>query len=191
MKNFKITAKEDGKEYWISRAMAVAGFIYAIHPKTKEYYFLVGERGPGCPDHVGKLGCVCGYLEDGTRKQEIIRECWEELGFMVDPENVSEWCTIDDPRKDARENVVTRYIIKASWNEITDSLKDGTINNNTFSRGGEMNEVGNILFIPEHEIGNYSWAFNHGEILKQLTEKLKRERKFWWKLRQAWKILWS
>ena len=30
MKNFKITAKENGKEYWISRAHAVVGIVYAV-----------------------------------------------------------------------------------------------------------------------------------------------------------------
>lgn len=28
MKNFKVTSKENGKEYWISRANAVVGIVY-------------------------------------------------------------------------------------------------------------------------------------------------------------------
>ena len=37
--NFKVTAKEDGKEYWISRAMAVVGVVFTV-TKEKEVRLL-------------------------------------------------------------------------------------------------------------------------------------------------------
>ena len=52
MKNFKVTSKENGKEYWISRANAVVGIVYT-RDSNGRVMFLVSKRGPGCPDHVG------------------------------------------------------------------------------------------------------------------------------------------
>lgn len=85
-KNFKIVEKGTGKEYWISRSVAVTGLIIIINPKTQELEFLLEKRGPGCPDNVGKLCSVCGYLDwDETR----IRETYEETGLEIDIDRIS------------------------------------------------------------------------------------------------------
>ena len=41
MKNFKVTAKEDGKEYWISRAVAVVGIVVGVNEAGDLKSFLV------------------------------------------------------------------------------------------------------------------------------------------------------
>ena len=61
MKNFKITAVEDGKEYWISRSVAVSVFLF-VKDKDK-LYVLANKRGPGAADFQGLWNCPCGYLD--------------------------------------------------------------------------------------------------------------------------------
>lgn len=175
MKNFKVTAKEDGEEYWISRAHAVVGIVYTIY--EGRIYFLVSKRGPGCPDNVGKWACTCGYLDWGeTRKDAVRRELYEELGLdlsWMPDEDIKHFCTIDDPSRDARENIVSRYLIKVNYNKFHKMLESGKINNDTKSRGGEENEVSEIRFVIEEDLDDYNWAFNHGEILKEILDYIK------------------
>lgn len=180
MKNYQenkpYTAKEDGKVRYDSRAHAVTGLIVAEGPEH-ELFFLVSERGPGCPDNVGKIGLTCGYLGWGeTRKDAVIREIYEELGLDVSDCQINEWKIIDDPAKDARQNIVTRYIILADFNKIAQAIKDGTINTDTFSRGGEKDEVSNIIFLPYSKINQIKdWAFNHDEVIQEFVSMLLEE----------------
>lgn len=174
--NFQITDKETGKVYWISRAMAVAGIILAKH--NREWYVFLERRGTGCPDNVGKLCGVCGYLNWGeTRKQALVRETYEETGFKADPTKVIELQTIDDPNRDARENIVTRYAIIADYKRIMDEWTDGLINYNTESRGGEPNEVSSFLFSTVDqlsEIPSENFAFGHKEMIYEIIDEVEK-----------------
>ena len=49
MKNFPVQV--NGKEYWISRAMAVVGLVFCID--NGELFILAGKRGKGTPDFQG------------------------------------------------------------------------------------------------------------------------------------------
>ena len=83
-KNFQIVDKETNKSYWISRSVAVTGLISAVG-KDGEVYFLLERRGPGCPDNIGKLCSICGYLDwDETLEEAIVRETYEETGYKFD-----------------------------------------------------------------------------------------------------------
>ena len=59
MNNFPVI--KDGKEYWISRSIAVACFVYKI--VNDEIYVLANKRGSGTPDFQGYWYCPCGYLD--------------------------------------------------------------------------------------------------------------------------------
>lgn len=173
--NKPYTAIEDGKVRYDSRSHAVAGLIVAEGPEH-ELYFLVSKRGPGCPDNVGKIGLTCGYLGWGeTRKDAMIRETYEELGFDISDCQINEWKIIDDPAKDARQNIVTRYIILADFNKITQAIKNGTINTDSLSRGGEKDEVSEILLVPYSRINRYTWAFNHDKVIQEFVNMLLEE----------------
>ena len=179
MKNFKVTSMEDGREYWISRSNAVVGIVYTIYKGN--IYFLVSKRGKGCPDNVGKWACTCGYLDWGeTRKDAVRRELYEELGLdlsIYPNECIEHFCTIDDPERDARQNIVSRYLIEVDYKAIHNKLEKGEINSNTESRGGEKDEVDEIRFILPETIDDYEWAFRHGKILKEVVEYIKTGRK--------------
>ena len=49
MKNFSVNV--NGKEYWISRSVAVAGFIFK--QKGNDLYALIEKRGKGAADYQG------------------------------------------------------------------------------------------------------------------------------------------
>lgn len=180
MKNFKVTSKENGKEYWISRANAVVGIVYT-RDSNDRVMFLVSKRGSGCPDHVGKWSVTCGYLDWGeTRKEAVKRELYEELGLNLEiypNEAIDHFCTIDDPSRDVRENIVSRYLIHVDYIATRKKLADKEINCDTVSRGGEPNEVDDIKFVPAEDIDSYDWAFNHDQVLKEILEYLETGRK--------------
>lgn len=170
MKNFKITSKENGKEYWISRSMAIVGIVYSISPVTGEVLFLVSKRGKGSPDEIGKWQLTCGYLDfDETKKEAVKRELYEELGLKVDLSDIHFFYEVDDPKRDKRQNVTTRYLVELSYENLKNQIQSGEVNNKTFERGGEKDEIDEIKLISVKDIKNFNWAFNHDEVLKDVN----------------------
>lgn len=172
--NFKVTAKEDGKEYWISRAMAVVGIVFTV-TKEKEVRFLFEVRGKGCPDNVGKLSFPCGYLNwDETLEQAVRRETFEELGVNLDKSDVIFWKLMDDPTRDARQNVSARYAIYCTDLEDQMAAIHQAINNSE-NRGGEKEEVSDVVLLSVEEINQISdddFAFHHKEVVAEFMEEL-------------------
>jgi ADP-ribose pyrophosphatase YjhB (NUDIX family) len=165
-KNFKITAKENGNEYWISRAVAVVGVVIGVKNGNISS-FLVSQRGPGCPDFIGSWACTCGYLDwDETAEEGVVRELYEELGINVPISKVNLWKVITDPKRDSRQNVILRFVIpieQDKLDEMVEISKKAIINSE--SRGGESDEVSDIKLISVTDIPNYTWAFNHDDVI--------------------------
>lgn len=171
MKNFKVVDKNTNKEYWISRSLAVAGFIISIY--KDELYVLLERRGPGCPDNIGKLCGICGYLDfDETRLDAIIRETYEETGLNLDKIQCEFFdFGIEDDNFEGKQNITQRYIIKTDLEELVEQIKNGTINTKTKERGGEENEVSEFLLISYSKIKNMNsdeFAFGHKELIEQI-----------------------
>ena len=164
--NFTVVDKETGKTYWISRAMAVTTVLLKETEKDG-IMVLLQKRGPGCPDNIGKLCCSCGYLNWGeTLKEAASRELWEETGIRVKESDIIPWKLIDDPKRDARENVVQRFIAKIS------DEPQGNID--TASRGGEEGEVSELKWTSIEEIekmDSSEFAFNHKEVIQELINE--------------------
>ena len=165
-KNFKITAQENGKEYWISRAVAVVGVVIGVKNGNISS-FLVSQRGPGCPDFIGSWACTCGYLDwDETAEDGVVRELYEELGIKVPISQVNLWKVVTDPKRDARQNVILRFIIpieQDKLDEMVEISKNAIIDSE--SRGGENGEVSDIRLVSVTDIPNYTWAFNHDDVI--------------------------
>lgn len=156
MKNFKITAVEDGKEYWISRSVAVSVFLFV---KDKDQvYILANKRGSGAADFQGLWNCPCGYLDwDETAKEAACREVLEECGIKIDPRMLTLHAVITDPNQN-RQNVTLRFSGVINKSQLKYSKPEG----------GEENEVSEIKFIPFHEVSKYKWAFDHDEIIQTI-----------------------
>lgn len=106
MKNFPLL-DENGKEWWISRSIAVTGCIFTF--LNGKWCVLANKRGEGTPDFQGMWNMPCGYLDfDETTAQAVIREVYEETGIKVNPDHLHFWKFNDSPTQN-RQNVSFRY----------------------------------------------------------------------------------
>lgn len=155
MQNFSV--KIDGKEYWISRSVAVAAFLF-IKDEDNNLCVLANKRGPGTPDFQGYWNCPCGYLDfNETALEAVYREVLEETG-VVCPEHMT-LCGVDSDPNANHQNVTIRYC--------------GLISNLTYNEraGGEENEVSDIQWIKVDSINDYNWAFNHDKIIWKIIRE--------------------
>ena len=165
-KNFQITSVEDGKQYWISRSVAVVGIIVGVKDGLIKST-LVSQRGPGCPDFVGSWACTCGYLDwDETAEEGLVREIYEELGIKIDKDRVFLKEIVTDPKENSRQNIILRYVIPIPQKDLEELYQIALKGlSNSSSRGGESCEVSDIKLIGITDITNYSWAFNHDDVI--------------------------
>lgn len=179
-KNFQVTAKEDGKKYWISRSVAVHGIILLVNRKTSQAYVLVEKRGPACPDEIGKYSNVCGYLDwDETLIDALKRETYEETGLKLDDLKYVDikQTGIDDEFNGGnavKQNITIRYMVTLDLDEVMSKFDSGEINCDTASRGGEEDEVSEIRIIPvtdRNPVDESQFAFNHGKLINEIIEK--------------------
>jgi len=156
MKNFSI--KIGSREHWISRSMAVVGFIICVTRNT--IYVLANKRGNGAPDYQGLWNCPCGYLDyNETLKEGCAREIYEETNFKIDPELLNLWSINDDPKDSSRQNVTFRFFAK---------VNDSALIQHIYAKGQEQDEVADCMWINVNDIDKYEWAFNHKQLIKDL-----------------------
>ena len=161
MKNFPIIDKETGREYWISRSVAVVVFFIAYDENGLKHILAV-QRGSGTPDpeFVGSWCLPCGYLDfDETLQQAASRELFEETGIKTNSNQFKLLYFNDDPKSDKRQNITFRYL-HTSTTPL--SLLKGLIT----TENCESNEVSNIEFIPINKVFEYKWAFNHDKLIR-------------------------
>lgn len=171
-KNFEITAKEDGKKYWISRAMAVCAFVI-VYDENDNTWILINKRGEGTPDFQGCWNIPCGYLDwDETTSDACTREVLEECKVWIDPSNWHQFGEIEDSVTANRQNVTIRKIACISTDEYNNArnaaLKMSGIN------GGENNEVDEVALMPLTLmfIETRDWAFNHKDLVTKIMLKI-------------------
>lgn len=152
MKNHSIVV--DGERKWISRHMAVAGFVL-----SEDGYILANRRGEGSPDFVGYWNCPCGYLDyDETTSEAVVREIFEETGVKLDSDSVELFGINDDPKDSNRQNVTFRF----------KAIVENKDNYKTTDSNSEEEEVSEIKWIHLDDIDKYQWAFNHDKIIKEI-----------------------
>lgn len=156
MKNFPI--KIDGIEYWISRSVAVAAFIFT-KDKNNNLCVLANKRGSGTPDFQGYYNCPCGYLDyDETTIQAVHREVFEETG-VVCPKFMSIFSVDSNPRSN-KQNVTLNY-----YGKVEDPIQ-------TLPSGGEINEVSEVRWINVNTLDRYQWAFSHDKIISKIVSEI-------------------
>jgi ADP-ribose pyrophosphatase YjhB (NUDIX family) len=171
MKNFQITAQEDGKKYWISRAMATRSEV--IVTDGFDLYLLINKRGEGTPDFQGCWNITCGYLEfDVTLEENASKELLEETSVHIHSSKWKLQHIESDPERGNRQNVTAVYRVVLTMDEFNQSKALGY---SLPIEGGEENEVSDVWLMPltMNNIESIDWAFNHKEvainILKQYT----------------------
>ena len=133
MKNFPI--KYEGKTYWISRAVGVAGYIFTL--EGNKLLILANKRGKGTPDFQGYWNCPCGYLDfDETTAEACCREIKEETNLNVNVVDLHLFNIEDDPKAN-KQNVTFRY-----W-ALSPHFKTQSI----YAKGAEEDEVAEVEWI--------------------------------------------
>lgn len=154
----------DGRQFWISRSVAICGVVFAIVEDEK--YVLAVLRGPDVSDS-NKWCLPCGYLDwDESGAEAAYREIYEETGiylrdifrttghhlyenkWALGPTSVS-----TDPNKDDRQNVTLRYTAYLYLDELPDINK---------KPDGEVLEA---QWVHVDEIESKDWAFNHEDLI--------------------------
>ena len=164
MKNFPIIDKETGREYWISRSVAVLVIPMVYSEEDNERYIIVTQRGKGTPDpkFVGKYCLPCGYLDfDETTKEAAARELFEETGIERDLKFFTLVGINDEPSSDKRQNITFRYKLDIIVSRI-DMLEEEFT-----TEYSEKDEVSSIKLININNIDMYEWAFNHDKLLEK------------------------
>ena len=141
---------------WFSRSMA-ATLIVIAKDKAGKWYVLGSERGQGAADFQGMWNMPCGYLDfNETVAEAACRECYEETGVKVDPDDIVFYGYNDSPDAN-RQNVTFRFIT---------TFIDKTVEDIAFSKeNNEQDEVGKIEWVPLEEYNDRKWAFGHDEII--------------------------
>lgn len=159
MNNFPV--QYENKTYWISRSVAVSNFIF--NKINDKWYILANKRGSGTPNYQGFWNVPCGYLDfDETTKEAACREVFEETGIVVNPSLINLW-NYDDNPKSSSQNITFNFFGFLYKNQEV-SVSD---------RGGEINEVEQVKWIPIKDISNYKWAFNHDKIITEMIKKFR------------------
>ena len=158
MKNFPV--KVNGKEYWISRSIAVCVFIFRLKENTIEV--LTEIRGAGV-DHSGERCAVCGYLEyDQTLKGACVAETFQETGMVIDANRLKFVGYGDNPfdSDSYKQNVSMHFIYET--NEFEDI-------NPSIRFGGEENEVEKIEWINVNSLPD-DFCFNHKKLIEKYVK---------------------
>ena len=153
MKNFKVTAQEDGKEYWISRSCAVVGIVFVIDKYGIQV--LCAQRGPGAADYQGLWNCPCGYIDwDESGEEAVSREVFEETGVQIP---IGKWKLIGAQTSPLanKQNITLRYLAIIPIDEF----------NIHTSHKGELNEVAKVDLISFDHVSKLQWAFDHNKLI--------------------------
>jgi 8-oxo-dGTP pyrophosphatase MutT (NUDIX family) len=156
----------DGRKVWLSRSCAVVANIWYIGLDMRPHV-LMGKRGPGCPDEIGKWVLPCGYLDyNETLAEAAAREVYEETGLDVQEifQN-DEYSTLWDnihvggqpymvnsvPRDDTRQNITHYFGIVFSGQNPPELSNEHC----------EPGEVDDLKWVPYEEVSNFDIGFGH------------------------------
>lgn len=165
----------DGRIIWLSRSCTVVVTVWCIVDDMP--YLLIGKRGAGCPDEVGKWNLPCGYLDwDETLSEAAEREVHEETGldirvaqknadsiiksYMQHPWKISSEVS---GRKESKQNISHHFALVYKAKKLPKLSMEYC----------EPDEVSDLKWIQQEEINNFEYAFGHFAIIQEFLDKEK------------------
>jgi len=161
------------QDYWISRAPAVVGIIFAYGvdggPRV-----LVIRRSKNMREEPNKFGAPSGYLDwDETGFEGMTREVYEETSmylpdytdFLIYDNKKQPFFVQDDPKKDKNQNVSLTYLLVYDFKDHQDFFP---VDIEKY-KDSETAEV-QWLRLSDFYNALYEWAFNHDERIKMALE---------------------
>lgn len=160
MKNFPF--QKDGKTYWYSRAIVCVSTVFC-KDNDMNIYVLANQRGTATDKEVGKWNLPVGFLDfNETTAQCAAREIFEETGVRVAPKALR-LHNINSKPDDGSQDVGFRYYAQLP----------GTIDQYpTNTRNMEKNEVVVAKWINIEQLDDYTWAWNHRDIISEIAKKV-------------------
>ncbi len=159
----------DGRVIWLSRSSAVTTTV--LCQVAGSHYILLGKRGIGCPDEVGKWNLPCGYLDwDETLPEAAVREVFEETG--VNLRDVAEssillshmdqpWQVNSGHRPGSKQNVSHHFYMVFEAAELPA----------TSTEYCEPDEIAELQWREISQLGDLDYAFRHGEIMQEFLSR--------------------
>jgi len=153
----------DGKTHWISRSVAVGVCVFG-NDQRGNLCLLANKRGDGCEFMKGLWNIPGGFIDyDETVEEAACRECKEETGVIINPEELIMTSLNSDPKKSSRQIVAIEFACAVDKPVEEIELTD---------KYSEPNEVAEIKWIPITEIRNYKWTRNQLEYIQTAIQKL-------------------
>jgi 8-oxo-dGTP pyrophosphatase MutT (NUDIX family) len=160
----------DGKTIHVSRAVAVV-MIPIFRLPDKSLHIPVGVRSASTPDHQGKFGLVCGYLDwDESGMQAAVRETWEEIGLDLtayfwknEVKDIQPYYVQSNPDDDVRQNVTLRYRL------MFDVLELPTLNKSQEVHSAHWISDSSAVLLKPNSIDRF--AFNHYHLIVDTFSK--------------------
>lgn len=160
----------NGKQHWISRSMAVAGVIIALH--GKDIYVLTEQR-TAILDEPNKWGVISGYLDwDETTYEAIKRETYEETAFDIDKyennliydHNKEPFGITSRGSADVKQNVTLSYIFIYKFDQMPLEIEQFT-----------SDEVSKVKWLNLEDFlrdeAEIEWAFDHNKKIHIAIQK--------------------
>lgn len=155
-----------GLDYWISRAPAVVGIIFAYGVEGGSRVLVI-KRSNNMHDEPNKYGAPSGYLDwDETGFEGMTREVFEETSlylpdyepFLVFDNKKQPFFVQDDPTKDKNQNVSLTYLL------VFDFINDPESFPIEIEKYYDK-ETAKVEWLKLSDFFNKSreWAFNHDE----------------------------
>ena len=162
MKNFEF--EHNGQKYWYSRANVCVTAVFCLD-RDYNLCVLVNKRGTATDNENHKWNLPVGYLDfDETLKQCAAREVFEETGVRIQ-ENKLKLYNINSKPDGGNQDIGFRYYIM---------LEGFTEDYKVSMKYMEKNEVESIMWLPIQYIDEITWAWNHKDITKEISNKFFR-----------------
>lgn len=147
-----------GKKYWFSRPIAILGFIFC-KDEDENWYVLATQRGKSKNLEKFKWNACGGYLDyDETDVQALQRELLDISDISLDQSNLTFYDVKTEP------SILDQIVEIRYFSKLNGLIGDYKFN----SENVEPNEILDVQWIPVNNLDDYSWGFNHNEVIREI-----------------------